>query len=962
MTKRLPSQPGEWIDRTRPVRFRFEGSEYQGFQGDTLSSALWANGVRRMGRSFKYHRPRSVYSLSAYDANVIVESASTTNIRGDLLPIAEGLDVRAVNTLGGLAGDRYRIMERFSKFLPVGFYYKAFHTPKWLFPHYERMMRRAAGLGHIKPASRAAVLPKDYAFADVLVVGSGPTGLAAAIAAGEAGLKVMLVDEQRQIGGTFCWQRSDSANTLSQLTEQLARLPNVETRVGSQAAGWYADQWIALVAAGRLTKLRAKATIFATGAVEQPAVFRNNDSPGVMLASAAQRLIRLYAVKPFERVVVMTANEDGYRAALDLAQAGVEVAAIVDLRSNPNTQLPRAPEFARFKVLPGHTIYEAAPNQDKTSLASAVVCQIDSSGQPIASTSQTIACDGIVMSVGWSPNAGLMAQSGVRFQYDSAVEQLVPSELPAGVFAAGRANGVYELADQLQDGRRAAFEAAQFLGQKAPTAEKVVRSAIAQSHPYPIFDHPKKKNFIDLDEDLQLVDVVNAHAEGYDSVELLKRYSTVGMGPSQGKLSNMNAVRILARLNGHSLDKIGTTTARPFHQPVSIAHLAGRRFHPHRHTPMHHWHRQNGASMVHVGAWFRPEFYAAGNSSRDDCILNEALNVRRAAGLIDLSTLGKIHVNGPDAATFLDRIFTSSFARQKNGKLRYAMACDETGIIHEEGVVARLADDRFYLTASTAGADAFYRELQRWAIVFNLNVTLANSTGHLAAMNLAGPNARQILASVTAADVSADSIPFGTAREFAVAGVPAILLRTGFVGEISYEIHVPAHTALDVWSAILAAGSKFGIRPFGIEAQRLLRLEKGHPIAGHDTDALTTPSEANFDWAVKMDKPFFVGKRALQILQRKPLERKLVGISFAASTTKLPEECQLVIDRGQIVGRVTSIAARSTVGHPIGLAFVRPDLAQPGTPIRIRMQKDEFAEAKVTALPFYDTEHARQLQ
>jgi sarcosine oxidase subunit alpha len=391
--------------------------------------------------------------------------------------------------------------------------------------------------------------------------------------------------------------------------------------------------------------------------------------------------------------------------------------------------------------------------------------------------------------------------------------------------------------------------------------------------------------------------------------------------------------------------------------------LAGRRFHPFRLTPIDAWHRQAGAKMVHVGAWFRPEYYASAGSSREDCILNEALAVRRSVGLIDLSTLGKLFVNGPEAVRFLEHVFTGSFGRQKIGTIRYAMACDETGIVHEEGIAARLADDRFYITASTAGADAFYRELQRWAIQFKMDVVLSNATGHWAAMNLAGPDARRVLAKLTDEDIGSNAIPFGAVREIFVAQTRALVLRAGFVGELSYEIHLPATQAPAVWTSLLEAGREFNIRPFGIEAQRLLRLEKGHLIVGHDTDALTTPCEAQLDWAVDMAKPFFVGKRAIEMLQRKPLQRKLVGIVFPAKLDQpIPEECQLVIENGQIAGRITSVAKHTTLGYPIGLAFVRPDMANPGRKVRIRVGNHRLVDAEVTGLPFYDREHARQSQ
>ena len=449
--------------------------------------------------------------------------------------------------------------------------------------------------------------------------------------------------------------------------------------------------------------------------------------------------------------------------------------------------------------------------------------------------------------------------------------------------------------------------------------------------------------------------------EGYDNIELLKRFTTVGMGPSQGKLSNSNAIRILARANGATINETGTTTSRPFYQPVKISHLAGRRFHPHRHTPLDAWHRQHNAEMVHAGAWMRPEFYHARGRSRDERILAEAKNVREGVGLIDVGTLGKIQVSGPDAARFLEHIYTGRFAKQKVGRLRYGVACDETGVIIEDGVIARLAEDRFYVSATSSGAAAFYREMQRWALIFGLNVTLINATGHLAAMNLAGPKSRDVLSQLTDADLSPEAFPFLGVREETVAGAPAIIMRVGFVGELGYEIHVPATQGRHVWEAFIAAGQSHGIKPFGVEAQRLLRLEKGHLIVGHDTDALTTPFEADVAWAIGKNKSFFIGSRSLDIVQQQPLTRRLVGLRFTGEQQHvLPKECHLIMHEGEIAGRITSVAPRSTLGHPIAMAFLRPDLADVGSTVQVHADGGRRVAAEVTSMPFYDPDGARQ--
>ena len=952
MDNRLPPREGEWIDRSQPVEFRFEGRTYNGFAGDVLSSALWANGVRLLGRSFKYHRPRGVYSLMGHDVNVMVENGQRFNLRGDVLPIESGADLHAVNTFGGLERDRLRIMDRFSKFLPVGFYYKAFHTPRKLFPIYENQMRKVAGLGKINPAYRSSSpSPKDYAFCDLLVVGAGPAGLSGAIAAAEHGLEVLLVDEQPHPGGSFTWQLTDDSDAQQQFQKLLERahsLDNLQIRSKTQVAGCYDDHWVALVDDTRLTKLRAKSILVASGCIEQPAVFQNNDLPGVMLGSAAQRLIRLFAVKPCERAVVLVANCDGYRTALDLHAAGVEVAAVVDLRSETEaTELERRVADAGISIHHHHAIYEAVPLSNKKGLQAAVVCPLDDCGNPLVGSSTQIPCDGIVMSVGWAPNAAPYFQAGGRFHYAEHVEQLVPKESPASLFAAGRLNGVFAWEDQLTDGRRAGLEAARFLERfdgEIPTAP--VHQSLPPSHPYPIFSHKGKKNFVDLDEDIHLVDFANAHQEGYDNIELMKRFTTVGMGPSQGKLSNMNAVRILARLNNASINETGTTTSRPFYQPVPLGHLAGRQFHPQRRTPMDHWHEQANAQMMHGGAWMRPEYYQIAGKTREECIFDEAVNVRQNAGLIDVGTLGKLEISGPDAVEFLERIYTGRFAKQKIGRLRYGLACDESGVIIEDGVVARLDENRFYVTATSSGTAAFHRDMQRWALIWNMDVTLVNSTGQLAAMNLTGPKSRDILEQLTDIDLQPESFPYLGVQHANISGVPALLMRVGFVGELGYEVHVPASYGLHVWTSLMQAGEQFSIQPFGVEAQRLLRLEKGHLIVGQDTDALTNPYEADVAWAIGKNKPFFVGARSLEIAARQEKTRQLVGLVFPRDYSgPLPEECHLIIENGEMAGRITSIAQKSTLGYPVALAFVRPDMAKPGRKVEIQVDNGSLVQA-----------------
>lgn len=968
MSERLDPQPGERIDRKQPVSFAFEGRRYQGYRGDTISTALWASGVRVLGRSFKYHRPRGIFSLCDLDCNALAENRDSTNLRMDTTLIEPGLEIRAVNTWGGVQSDLYRFTELFAPFLPVGFYYKTFHRPRSLFPFFERRMRRIAGLGKIHPDQRLQATPKRYDFCDLVVIGSGPTGLSAAIAAAELGLKVLLVETDRLPGGTLSFQlqgEPEARGLLDQLLCKATALPNLEIRTGTTAVGCYTDRWVALIDSRRLTKLRARSVVVAAGCYEQLAVFRNNDLPGIMLASAAQRLIYQYAVKPFRQALVLTANIDGYRAAVDLHRAGVKIALVSDLRPQGETSNWREKVAdLHIPIRTGTSIHEALPASGKRTIRGARLCSLQGSKDPFLENSEPISCDGIALSVGWSPADGILRQAGGRMGYDESLAQYVPDQLPPGVFAAGRVNGVYALGDQLEDGLRAGRQAANYLGKALTQApSETPRRGPAFSHSYPVVPHPRGKNFVDLDEDIQLDDIRNSLQEGFDSAELLKRYSTLGMGPSQGKHSNLNGSRILARLKGESLAATGLTTARPFTSPVPLSHLAGRIFSPQRRTPIHTRHQQLGARFMVAGNWLRPEYYQRPGASRRAVIRAEAEAVRTRVGLVDVGTLGKLEICGPDAVELIERMYTGRFAKLQEGKSRYLLMCDESGMMIDDGVGARLASDRFYVTTTSSASDAVAREMTRWALIWSLQVIVLNLTGTYGAMNLAGPRSLEVLQPLTNIDLDPEAFPYLGVREGQVAGSPARVLRVGFVGEWGYEIHVPADSALGIWDRILESGQTIDIRPFGVEAQRLLRLEKGHLIMGQDSDGLSYPAEAGLEWAVKHDKPFFLGQRSLSILKTRPLKRRLVGFVFPANYEgPVPRECELVIQEGEIAGRITSIAFSPTLKQIIGMAYVHPELSAPGTTVAIRTGGNQLVMARVVKVPFYDPENLRQKQ
>ena len=957
---RLPPVAGEWIDRHRPLSFVFEGQAVPAYAGDTITSALLAAGRSALGRSFKYHRPRGVLSAANHDVNVLVQTNERINIRADISPVEAGMVVRAVNTWGGVAHDRGFVLDRLSRFLPVGFYYKAFYN-KRLFPLWERLFRRVAGLGAIDPKAPRLRTVTRHDFCDVLVIGAGPSGLAAAIAAADCGARVVLVDENAHIGGSATYHPaglSDTGLAIRALILKARTHPGIGVREATCAAGYYAGHGVALVGPHHMSKMHARAVVCATGLWEQPAVFRNNDLPGILLGSAALRLLYRYAVRPMERAVLLVANAEGYEVAKALQAHGVAIALIVDMRPAPKEAGDL--QAQGVEVCVACAIAEAVPTPDRLGVAAVRVAPITAEGQASPSYRE-IACDGVILSTGFAPAAAILGQAGGRLIYDKALEQWVPGELPDGVFACGRVNGVFAPDARLADGRRAGGRAAAHAGYRTTDAPAVARDTIAHSHPWPFVSHPRGREFLDFDEDLQYQDYINAIQEGFDTSELLKRYTTSGMGPSQGKHSHMNALRLLAHIRHETPEAIGTTTARPFVHPVPLGVLAGHGFHPRRRTAAHRQHEDLGAVFVEAATWLRPAYYQAAGLSEEACIEREVRAVRERVGIIDVAPLGKIEIAGPDALAFIEQAYVSRYADLAPGETRYALLCDEAGTLIDDGVIARRDATGFYGTTSTSGAVAVTRELSRLITLWGMDCVLTPYTGQFFAANLAGPRARAVLEPLTDIDLSPQSCPYRAYREGHVAGIPSRIMRLGFVGEWSYEIHVPANLGAVLWEALMRAGQGHGICPFGVEAQRILRLEKGHIIVGQDTDGATHPHEAGLGWAVKFDKPFFVGQRSLAILHAKPRARVLVGfIVKAARDDAVPQEGHLVIAHNEVAGRVTSIAWSPTLQRHIGLAYVAPSISEVGGVITIRRGDGGLAQALVSPLPFYDPLQERQ--
>ncbi len=969
ISNRLQKPAGLLIDHDKPIVFSFEGQTYTGLLGDTIASALAANDVWLISRSFKYHRPRGVMSMAGLEANTLVQLENEPNVAADRRKISPNLKVSGQNYTGSLENDKETKINFIGKFLPVGFYYKAFFRPRGIWQNFwEPIVRKRAGLGCVNQNTAHEYYDKSYKFCDVAVIGGGPAGLKSALTTAEAGAEVVLIEQEPILGGSLNYARFDAEATIApalrnDFIEAIIKHPNIEVMTNSVCNGWFADNWLPIINGNRMYKLRAKQMILASGNMEQPAIFHNNDLPGVLLGSATQRLIRLYGVRPGKRAVVLTAGDYGYAVALDLIEHGVEVAAIADLRESPaHLLLYEKIRDLNITVYHGYTVYAAKPRADKNHINEVELRKIIAQGQ-CANESKRYNCDLLSVSVGFTPTYQLALQAGGKISYDDETAMFSITQLPKCLHLAGAADSANELSALFESGKRAAQTVCNHLRLAVKNTIPIQTDSITSytniNHPWPIFAHPQGKEFVDLDEDVQFADIINAYKDGYSELELVKRYSTVGMGPSQGRHSALATARLVANESRRTVAEIGVTTARPPFRAEKLGVIAGRRFEPERFTAMHHRHLEAGAKMIPAGLWWRPAYYGA-KQNREQCVRDENLAIRNNVGLIDVSTLGGLEIRGPDAAEFLNRIYTFAYAKQKINTVRYLLMTNTAGTIIDDGVACRFGDEHFYVTATTGGVDNVHRTMLWWNAQWCLDVDVTNVTAAYAGVNIAGPKAREVLKRVcNDIDLSTEGFPYLALRSGTVANIPARLLRVGFVGELGYEIHVPYSQGEALWDILLEAGKKHDIQPVGIEAQRSLRLEKGHIIVSQDTDAMTTPQEVQMTWAIAKKKPFFVGGRSLQLIDKHPYDRKLVGFTIEQIRNKIPKESNLILNGEKIVGHITSVAYSPTLNKIIGLAYAEAN-TELGMSIDIKLSCGTITTAYVVEIPFYDPKNKRQ--
>ena len=983
---------GGRIRRERTVRFRFDGVGYQGVDGDTLASALLANGVHLMGRSFKYHRPRGVLGAGADEPNALVEvmrdaGRTAPNLRATQVELFEGLEARSQNRWPSLRFDVGAINDRMAPFIPAGFYYKTFMWPRKAWDRlYEPVIRKAAGLGEAPTAPDPDTYLNRYAHCEVLVIGAGPAGLSAALAAAQGGGRVMLVDEQCEPGGSLLAEadaRIDGLSVRDWIARTMAALqahPKVTVLTRATAFGYFAHNMIAVTerltdhlprpapgaARERLWQIRAGQVVIAAGAHERPLVFPDNDRPGVLLAGAARTYLNRYGVLPGRRVVIATGHDEAYRAAIDLSRAGVEVAVIADLRPRPTGPLV---EQARALGLPIRTGCAITGTRGGLRVTGARLSAILAAGK--VGPPDEIACDAVLMSGGYTPSVHLFSQSRGKLRWDEALSAFLPDVSAERERSAGACRGVFALEAALNDGAVAGAAAA---GVPPPAP---VRATAVDAEPggvmgaVPHDRGPGARAFVDWQNDVTSKDLKLAVREGFQSVEHVKRYTTTGMATDQGKTSNINALGILSDELKRPVEQIGLTTFRMPYTPVTFGVLAGMArgdlFDPVRTTPIHDWAVAQGAVFEDVSLWKRARYFPQGAEDMEAAVRRECRAVRSACGIFDASTLGKIEVVGRDAAEFMNRFYINAWTKLGVGRCRYGVLCREDGFVMDDGVVGRIAPDRFHVTTTTGGATRVLNMMEdylqtEWP---DLDVWVTSTTEEWAVIALQGPKAREILAGVVdGIDLSAEALPHMALAEGRICGVPTRLFRVSFSGELGFEINVPAAHGRTVWEAVWTAGQPHGLTPYGTETMHVLRAEKGFIIVGQETDGTATPDDVGLSWAVGKAKPDYVGKRSLaRPSMAAPDRKQLVGLLTEAPDTVLQEGAQIVASRGlsapmPVIGHVTSSYYSAVLGRSIALAMVSGGRTRMGETLYSPTGAGDVP-VQVVGPVFYDPEGAR---
>ena len=983
---------GRLIDRTKPLSFTFNGKRMQGYAGDTLASALLGQNQMMVGRSFKYHRPRGLIASGAEEPNGLVGMGEggrfEPNQRLTTTELFEGATTASQNHWPSLEFDVGAINDKLARFLPAGFYYKTFMFPRFAWKHvFEPVIRKSAGLGKVPHARDEDRYEYAYAFADLVIVGGGIAGLAAALAAGKQGKRVWLVEQTAHWGGRAVVDGVEidgkpADEWVRNTVEALGKMKNVTLRTRMMASGLYdhgyllAYERVADHTPGdgrprhRLWRMRVGHVVTATGAIERPLSFAGNDIPGVMLASAVRDYVANWAVSPGDRTVIVTNNDDAYRTALTLLDAGLIVPAVIDARAEVNGALPEAVRARGVKILAGKGIAKVKGTKRVTGVS---VCIQAGEGAEL----ETIACDAVAMSGGWSPVVHLWSHCGGKLTWDDAHAMFRPdpsrpatgADGAAMVTAIGAANGMLDAGKVLADAHKA-------VGGKG-AAPKAVSAAEAPMLPIWIMPQGagpalRAKMWLDPQNDVKVSDVQLAAREGYESVEHTKRYTTLGMATDQGKISNINGLAVLSDALHQSIPATGTTTFRPPYTPISMGAIAGEArgeiFQPLRKTPMHDWHEANGAHWEPVGLWRRAYCFRQTGESVHDAVNREIRQVRKSVGLLDASTLGKIIVKGPDAGRFLDMLYTNMMSTLAVGKCRYGLMCSENGFLSDDGVVIRLTEDSWLCHTTTGGAERIHGWMEDWLQCewWDWKVYTVNVTEQLAQVAIAGPNARKLLEKLGGMDLSKVALPFMEWRDGTLGGFRARVHRISFSGELSFEVAVPASEGRAFWEALIAAGEEFGVMPYGTEAMHIMRAEKGFIMIGDETDGTVIPQDLNLQWAISKKKEDYLGKRAQErSFMASPDRWKLVGLETLDGSV-IPDGAYVVADgvnaNGQrnTQGRVTSTYYSPTLDKGIAMGLVKHGPDRMGEVIELPVDDGKIIKARIVDQVFYDKEGEQQ--
>lgn len=979
---------GGQINRAQKLRFTFNGKSYFGYEGDTLASALLANGVKILGRSFKYHRPRSIFGLGAEEPNVILqigEGATTLpNQRATQVKLYDGLVAKTVNGFPSVEHDLYAGLGLFGKMLSAGFYYKTFMWPQSAWNWYEEKIRESAGLG----LSPLEADPDHYehknVHADVLIVGGGGAGLAAALIAAESGKRIIIADEQEQFGGALLASSQtigglSAPDWVAQQVAILKTFTNVTLLAKTTAFGQYDHQFIGLLERNAddaehlgqrvrqtVWHVRAKQIIFATGAIERGLSFGNNDRPGIMLASAASGYINRYAVKLGQVGAIFTNNDSAYQTAIDMQRAGMQVAAIIDVREGGAGTISKTVKSMGIPVYTGHAVIDTF---GRKGIHKVRIKALTADRKALSGEKTEIHCDVLAISGGYSPTIHLHSHIGGKNVWDEKTLCFVPQEASESTFYAGALTGQWSTRTAIEQGQNAAFEAVEIAGEAIiPSIQEHQENPIAAywQTPYSKGAARSPKQFIDYQNDTCVTDINQAVNENFQSIEHIKRYTALGFGTDQGKTGNITGMGVAAEKMGKTIPEVGTTTFRPAYTAVTFGAMAGReigsRFDPIRTTAMHEWHTEHGAAFEVVGQWYRAWYFAQDGETMDEAVARECLAVRESVGMLDASTLGKIEIKGKDAAQFINMMYTNPFLKLGVGKARYGLMLGEDGMVMDDGVTLRLADDHFYMHTTTGGAASVFSWMERWAQTEwpEMEVFFTSVTDHWATTAVVGPNSRKVLEQLCHdIDFSNEAFEFMSFREGHINDIPVRICRISFSGELAYEVNINANYGRQMWEWIHQAGEIYNITPYGTEAMHVLRAEKGYIIVGQDTDGSVNPHDLGMSWCMGKNKAF-IGDRSLQRSDSLREGRKeLVGLVTTDAEKVLPEGAQLLNTRefsvpADMQGHVTSSYYSHSLGKSIAMALVKGGLSRMGENIYSPQADGSIIQATIVSPVFYD--------